>query len=98
MKEGATRAEAAAAARNANRAAGGTGKAVIVRAGPTQKAYYGMFQEFGTAHNAPKPFMRPTWDSMGPGMIDTIADVLGTEIEKARARLAKKAARFAAKK
>jgi HK97 gp10 family phage protein len=97
MKEGGTRAEAAQAARNANRAAGGRGKAAIVRVGPTQKAFYGVFQEFGTAHHAAHPFMRPTWDSMGPGMIGQIGDVLGTEIEKARARLAKKAARPAKK-
>jgi HK97 gp10 family phage protein len=96
MKDGATRAEAAAAARNANRSAGGTGKAVVVRAGPTKKAYYGMFQEFGTAHNAAQPFMRPTWDSMGPRMLGQIKDTLAAEIEKARVRLAKKAAKLIA--
>lgn len=97
MAEGGTRAEAAAAARSANRAAGGTGKAVSVQAGPTKRAFHGIFPEFGTAHMRAQPFMRPTWDRLGPGFIGQIADVLKEEIDKAAARLAKKAARLAAK-
>lgn len=97
MKEGSTRAEAAIAARAANRAAGGTGKGVICQVGPTRKAFYGQFDEFGTSRQAAQPFMRPTWDAMGYAMIGTIANVLGEEIEKARKRLAKKAERLAAK-
>lgn len=97
MKEGATRAEAAAAARAANRAAGGTGRSVIVMVGPTQSAFYGQFQEFGTAHHAAKPFMRPTWDALKHSMLDSIKSALGTEIAKAAARAAKRAARLAAK-
>ena len=97
MASGGTRAEAAAAARAANRAAGGTGKSVLVMAGPTKAAFYGLFQEFGTAHHAAQPFMRPAWDRLSPGMIGQFAAVLGEEIEKARKRLAKKAERLAAK-
>ena len=97
MKEGATRAEAAQAARAANRAAGGTGRSVITSVGPTKAAFYGLFQEFGTAHHAAKPFMRPTWDALKNSMLDTMKEALTSEIAKAAARAAKRAARLAAK-
>lgn len=97
MREGATRAEAAAAARAANQAAGGEGRSVVTSVGPTKAAYWGLFQEFGTRHHPPKPFMRPTWDALKEPMLDTMAKVLGDEIMKAAARLARKAQREAAK-
>lgn len=97
MKEGATRAEAAQAARAANRAAGGKGRSVITSVGPTQAAFYGLFPEFGTAHHAAKPFMRPTWDALKNSMLDTMKKALASEIAKAAARAAKRAARLAAK-
>jgi len=97
MRGGATRAEAASAARTANRAAGGVGRSVITHVGPTQSAFYGVFQEFGTAHHAAQPFMRPTWDALKNSMLTTIAETLAAEIEKSRARLAKRAASLAAK-
>lgn len=97
MREGATRAEAASAARAANQAAGGQGRSVITSVGPTRAAFYGLFQEFGTRNHPPKPFMRPTWDALKNSMLDTIARVLGDEIEKSRKRLARKAEREAAK-
>jgi HK97 gp10 family phage protein len=97
MKEGATRAEAAAAARAANQAAGGKGRSVITSVGPTRAAFYGLFQEFGTAHHAAKPFMRPTWDALKGSMLETIATTLREEIDKSVKRLARRAARLAAK-
>lgn len=97
MAEGSTRAEAASAARAANRAAGGTGKSVVVQVGPTRRAFYGQFLEFGTSRQSPRPFMRPTWDAMGLGMVDQFGDVLREEIEKTRKRIAAKAERLAAK-
>jgi HK97 gp10 family phage protein len=97
MQGGATRSEAAEAAHAANAAAGGSGRRAVVSVGPTRKAFYGQFQEFGTAHNAPQPFMRPTWDRMHNSLLDMVATTLKTEIEKARVRLAKKAERLAAK-
>lgn len=96
-REGATRAEAAAAARAANQAAGGEGRSVVVSVGPTRAAFYGLFQEFGTRNHPPKPFMRPTWDALKERMLDTIASVLSEEIEKSRKRLARKAEREAAR-
>lgn len=54
-------------------------------------------QEFGTAHHGAKPFMRPAWDSNKSKAFDTIKEDIKTEIDKAVARLARKAARLAAK-
>lgn len=93
MEGGATRSEAAEAAHVANAAAGGTGRRAVVNVGPTRKAFYGQFQEFGTAHNAPQPFIRPTWDRMKNTLLGMVATSLKSEIDKAAARLAKKAQR-----
>lgn len=54
-------------------------------------------QEFGAAHHSAQPFMRPAWDGNVAKALATIKEILGEEIEKARARLARKAARIAAK-
>lgn len=97
MREGATRAEAGQAARAANAAAGGKGRHAVVHVGPTHRGFYGLFGEFGTVHHPPHPFMRPAWDALAPSMGDMIRDTLAEEIEKARQRLARKAARIAAK-
>lgn len=97
MRGGASRAEAGAAARAANSAAGGQGRHAVVEVGPTQKAFYGVFQEFGTAHHKAQPFMRPTWDRMQNFLIDMVATTLKEEIDKAVARIARKAEREAAK-
>lgn len=97
MREGGTRAEAAAAARAANRAAGGTGRSAVTQVGPTKRAGQGILQEFGTAHHKAQPFMRPTWDRHGPRAIDVMKEALVEEIDKAKQRAAKRAARLAAK-
>lgn len=52
--------------------------------------------EFGNAHQAAEPHLRPAWDGNWPKVLAGIRDTLAGEIEKARARLAKKAARLAA--
>ena len=54
-------------------------------------------QEFGTQHHGPQPFVRPAWDAGKDELLEGIADDLWTEIEKAAARQARKAARLAAK-
>lgn len=97
MREGGTRAEAAAAARTANRVAGGTGRSAVTQVGPTNRAGQGILQEFGTAHHAAQPFMRPTWDTYGPATLDVMKETMGEEIEKATKRAVKRAARLAAK-
>lgn len=53
--------------------------------------------EFGNAHQAPHPHLRPAWDSNVMRVLDGIAKSLGEQIEKAVQRLARKAAREAAK-
>lgn len=53
--------------------------------------------EFGNAHQAPHPHLRPAWDSNVMRVLDGIKKSLADQIEKARARLARKAAREAAK-
>jgi HK97 gp10 family phage protein len=50
-------------------------------------------QEFGSVNQSPHPYMRPAWDSNAMPMLNSIADDLWSEIEKSRARLARKAAK-----
>lgn len=54
-------------------------------------------QEFGTGAGPAQPFLRPAFDSNKMRALDMVKTELATEIEKARARLARKAAREAAK-
>lgn len=56
-----------------------------------------IFKEFGTFNQAPQPFVRPAWDGGKGELLDGIAADLWSEIRKAAARKAKKAARLAAK-
>src|SRR5262245_5389114 len=55
-------------------------------------------QEFGTVHHPAHPFLRPAWDANKRRAFDMIKKELADEIEKARARLARKTARLAAAK
>lgn len=57
----------------------------------------GLMNEYGTVNMAAQPFMRPAWDAGKDGALRAIGDDLGSEIEKAAARQARKAARLAAK-
>lgn len=70
--------------------------AVEVYVGPTPHAK-SIQTEFGNAHQAPQPHLRPAWDSNVQAVLDGIKTKLAEEIEKARARLARKAERLAAK-
>jgi HK97 gp10 family phage protein len=54
-------------------------------------------QEFGTAHHAAQPFIRPGWEATKHVALAIIKDRLWEEIRKAAARAARKAARQAAK-
>ena len=53
--------------------------------------------EFGNSHQAPHPHLRPAWDANVMRVLEGVKNSLADEIEKARARLARKAAREAAK-
>jgi HK97 gp10 family phage protein len=52
--------------------------------------------EFGNAHQAPHPHLRPAWDQNVNKILDNITKDLSDEIDKAVARLARKAQRLAA--
>jgi len=94
MSAGFGRDIAAEALRSARRAAGGGESFAEIAVGPTNQVFYGMFQEFGTVHHGPKPFMRPAWDSHKMDVFNSIKNDLAEEIEKARARIARKAAKL----
>lgn len=47
-----------------------------VAVGPTKDFFYGLFQEYGTVHHAPQPFMRPAFDSEAPRALQILTDEL----------------------
>lgn len=53
--------------------------------------------EFGNRHQAAHPHLRPAWDAGWRGVLEGITKSLAEQIEKARARLARKAEREAAR-
>ena len=63
---------------------------VLVEAGPEPQA---ITQEFGTVNHPAHPFMRPAWLANKLRALDIIKKDLWEEIEKAAARLARKAAK-----
>ncbi|WEX07373.1 HK97-gp10 family putative phage morphogenesis protein [Chelativorans sp. AA-79] len=67
---------------------------MFVGAGPVPQAIQ---QEFGNVNHGPQSFARPAWDAGKDGALETIKTELGNEIGKAAKRLARKAARLAAK-
>lgn len=97
MRAGLGKAAAVSAMRDARRAASASASSAEVYVGPTTKAFYGMFQEFGTARHAAKPFLRPAMDAKAEVFFGSMRQSLADEIEKVRARQARKAARLAAK-
>lgn len=67
---------------------------VFVGAGQLRQA---TAQEFGTRINKPQPYLRPAWDRGWKIALASIRNELADEIEKARQRAARKAARLLAK-
>jgi len=63
----------------AHRAKGGD---IAVRMGPTRDFFYGMFQEFGTAHHSAQPFMRPAADQHAAQVIEDIGAEFWALIKK----------------
>lgn len=53
--------------------------------------------EYGTSHSAPQPYMRPAFDANAGRVIEAFKIELRSEIEKAKARARRKAARTLAK-
>jgi len=50
--------------------------------------------EFGSVKQTPKAFMRPAWDANKTKALNSIKDILAEEIEDARARAARKTAKY----
>lgn len=67
---------------------------VEVHAGPGRHPQAHL-REFGGDGNPPEPYVRPAWDGGKDELLSGIADDLWSEISKAAARQAKKAARLA---
>lgn len=91
MKSGSSKGDAQAAARAANKGAKGKDTFAQVFVGPTRGGSHGWFNEFGTQNMTAQPFMRPAFDVGAPKALASLKSDLATEIEKARARAAKKA-------
>jgi len=68
---------------------------VFVGPGPDPAAH---LVEFGSIHNQARPYVRPAWDTRKLEALETVQKELAVEIDKAAQRLARKAARLAAKK
>ena len=66
---------------------------VAVATGPTGRPEGGnaSWQEHGTANMPANPYMRSAVDAEGEAVIDDIREVLTAQIEKAKARIARKA-------
>lgn len=63
---------------------------VYVGPGPLPQAH---LQEFGTQNHQAKPFMRPAWDAEKNKVLHNLRVDLWNEIQKAAARLARKASK-----
>lgn len=74
------------------RAVRGTKSSVEVYVG-TSDVQVGINQEFGNVNHKAQPHFRPAWDSEKRPTLDRIKDMLGDEIMKTAARLAKRAAK-----
>lgn len=64
---------------------------IEMHAGPNNPA--AVPQEFGTFDQSAQPFMRPAWNATQGKVLDIVKAQLGTEIEKAASRVARKRAR-----
>ena len=74
-----------------------THRGVAVETGPTgrQEGGTGARLEFGSAQHPAYPFMRPAADSEGMAVIMDVRENLTTQVQKAKDRIARKAARAA---
>lgn len=52
------------------------------------------FEEFGSANQPPRPFMRPAYDSEAQPTINRFTDALGNELNKVAAREARRAVKL----
>jgi len=50
-----------------------TSNSVVVRVGPGMKTFYGLFDEFGTAHSTAEPFLSPAYEETKDNVLKKIA-------------------------
>ncbi len=67
---------------------GTSSDSVTIHVGPSRKAFYGLFQEFGTRFHSARPFLRPAFDNNVEKAIKVIGIKLGKDIERAAVKLA----------
>jgi HK97 gp10 family phage protein len=60
-----------------------TSSHALAKIGPSKKAFYGLFQELGTAHHAPQAFLEPAFESTVAKAIRVVGDTLANEIDRA---------------
>ncbi len=60
-----------------------TATEAIAKIGPSRKAFYGLFQEHGTAHQTPQKFLEPAFEAKVSEATDAIGQELAAGIEKA---------------
>jgi HK97 gp10 family phage protein len=92
LQSGGSRDDAVAAMRDVRRSKSG----VEIAIGPGRHPQ-AIFQEFGTEHHAPQPFVRPAWEGGKDKALGDIKKELWADIEKTAKRAANKAARLAKK-
>lgn len=57
-------------------------------------AFWGIFSEFGTRHQAARPWLRPAFQVIGPQVINEVGRLLGIGITREAKRLARRARRM----
>lgn len=89
LRDGGSRSDAVAAAREANR---GKGRQVVVYVGPGRHPQ-AITQEFGTKHHGAQPFMRPAWEAQKNRALEIVKDEMAAAVAKAVARHQRRQAR-----
>jgi|SRR5579863_1499575 len=69
-----------------SKAKGGDEGKITVMVGPSKKAYYGIFQEFGTRYMRAKPFMRPAFEETKDEVLNKFVEDLKEELEALQER------------
>lgn len=59
-----------------------TAEGATAKIGPSRKAFFGQFEEFGTSHQAAEPFLRPAFDEKQEEAIRLVGEDLAEGIEK----------------
>lgn len=62
---------------------GQTAEGAEAHVGPTNKAYYGIFSEYGTSRQPETPWLGPSFDRKEQEAVETVAQVLGDGLEEA---------------